>query len=707
MSFISAIRQRSGLILSVVALSLVLFIVQGALNDESGLISRMLGREPVVGEINGSKVTLKEYDEEVKRLEQDFQIQNDRGPSEAERQQIRDQAWNTFIFQKLYKPQAEELGMSISKEEIFDMIQGNNIHPAIRQAFTNPETQQFDKARIKQFLGNLEKLEPRQQYAWASFVSKLPDDRMRTKYEALLTKTEYVTRAQAAFEYRNSLTKANVQYLFVNYNTIPDSTVKVSDEELAAFLKENQYRYKTQENRAIDYVQFLLTPSSKDSAFTREELARLKTEFTTTTDDTVFAAANSDSPSKLQTLTVNDLPADLASMAGILTAGNVYGPYLNGSTYTLYKVVSVAPEGAYSAKASHILFKVDKGAADTAKANAKKKAGEILAKIKGGADFAEMARMYGSDGTKDQGGDLGWFDETRMVKPFADAVFKFQGTGLLPNLVETDFGYHIVKVTGAKTNLKYKVVTVQKNITASDETSNEIYAKATAFKQEANDAASFEAAAKKFNLNKVTTPNVFKSGAGFNDIQDARTVIYWSYNDKTNVGDVSTVFELPDRYLIAVLTKATEEGPAKVEDVRDALTAEVRKQKKAADIIAKLGTGSYEEMQKKVPGAIVNTTNDLLLSASAFMDVGYDPEAVGRAFGQKAGVAGKPFKGESGVVALKVLQLTDAPAVDAKTDLSSYKAQIEQRNSGRTQYYIGEALKEVGKVKDERVKVMY
>ncbi len=702
MSFISAIRQRSGLVVGIVALSLVLFIITSILTDPS---FSFFNREPSLGSINGKDVKLKEFAQEMERLENDFQIQQNRGPNEQERIQLRDQAWNQFIFQRLYKPEIEQLGMAVTEDEIVDMVQGNNIHPAIKQAFTNPQTQQFDKAQVKQFLANINRMEPRQQAAWLSFESKLPDDRLRAKYEALLTKTEYVTRAQAAFEYRNSLTKADVQYLFVNYGSMADSTIAVTDEELNSYLKQNQFRYKVQDNRAIDFVSFSLTPSADDSAAAREELAKIATDFAAATDDTTYAAAHSDAPAKLQTLTVNDLPKDLGGLAGSLEAGKVYGPYVANGQMALYKVVSIAAEGPFSAKASHILFKLDPGAADTAKARVKATAMGVLNQIKGGADFGMMAMIHGSDGTKEQGGDLGWFDETRMVKPFANAVFGFSGTGLLPNLVETEFGYHIVKVTGAKTNVKYKVVMIQKAVTPSDKTSDAVYAKASALKQAATDVASFEAAVKAQGLTKASAPTLFKTGAGFADVNEGRPVISWAYRDETEVGKVSDIFELNDRYLVAVLTKATQEGPASLDDVRDAVTAEVRKQKKAESIIAKLGTGSIEDMQKKnLPGTVVNTTTNLLLSSSAFSDAGFDPEAVGRIFGMKQGQTSKPFKGEAGVLVVKVVTLTDAPAVDAKTDLATYKQQIEGRTMGRAQYYIGEALKAVGNVKDDRAK---
>jgi peptidyl-prolyl cis-trans isomerase D len=164
------------------------------------------------------------------------------------------------------------------------------------------------------------------------------------------------------------------------------------------------------------------------------------------------------------------------------------------------------------------------------------------------------------------------------------------------------------------------------------------------------------------------------------------------------------VFELPDRYLVALLSKSTEEGPATVEDVREALTTNLKKQKKADLLIQKLGKGTIEQLQnKKVEGTVVNTANDITFTSTAIGDIGYDPEAVGHAFGLKEGKTSEVMRGEAGVYVLKVLKYTPA-TLDPKADLSAYKQQITSRTAGRAQYYIGEALKEVGKVKDQRVR---
>jgi peptidyl-prolyl cis-trans isomerase D len=706
MSVISTIRQRSGLAVSIVAVGLILFLVGGDILGPNSLI--MGNRSQKIGEINGETISATDFQNELKQVEADYFAQNQKSPSETEMTQLRDQAWNQLIFAKLYKPQIEKLGIEVSEDEAVDMVQGNFIHPAIRQAFTDPQTQQFNKEGIKNFLANFSRAQPQQQAAWLSFERKLPEDRLRTKYEALLNKTDYVTTLQAKREYQASMAKVDVKYLFINYNTVPDSTIKPTDQELADYLKAHTSRYKSQENRALEYVDFKVMPSAEDSTAIATELTRIKGDFQTAENDTIYAASVSETPVALKQYTVNELPAELSNMASSLQAGTVYGPFPSNANYTLYKVVSIGNEGPFNVKASHILFK-PAATNDSGKAAAKASAQKILDEIKGGASFEDRARQYGSDGTAQQGGDLGWFGEGRMVPQFEKAVFGFNGAGLLPNLIETDFGYHIIKVTQPKTNFKYKIVTVQRSLTPGDKAREAMFARASQFKVNATDKDAFAAAITKEGIAKQTALNVNKASASINDISDGREITRWAYNEETKVNDISQVYELNDRYVVAILTKKTQEGTADVEEVRAALTTEVIKQKKFEAMREKIGKGSVQDMVAKyngsgAGGAIVNEAKGLLLSQVAIMHIGYDPEAVGRAHGLKKGASSAPFKGESGLVVIQLDEAIPAPSVDKTTDLKSFKAQIESKNQQRNSYSVGEALKEVGKVVDNRIR---
>jgi peptidyl-prolyl cis-trans isomerase D len=700
MAIITKIRERAGLAAGIVALSLGLFVVGSDLLTSN---SSLFSNKQIVGEINGDKITLEEYQKEIGQLEYDYAVQQGKNPGEQEMQGIREQAWNQLIFKKVFLSESENVGVEVSDDEKIDMVQGKNIHQAIKSTFVDQTTKEFNKSLVENFLKNIDQAQPQQKAAWYNFEAKLPEDRIRTKYEALLTKTNYVTTAEAKREYESQSAKGDFEYVYVPFSSIVDSTIKVSDDELKDYLKGHQYKYKSQDTRSLEYVQFMIQPSKDDSAYFQNELSELKAEFEKPENDTAFAKARTDGKDSYKSMNVSEMPKELTSDLDAIQKGGVYGPYLSGATYTLYKLIDKINEGDSYAKASHILFKPN-SPDDTAKAGAKKRAQAVLARIKKGESFEEMARIYGTDGTASQGGDLGWFGENKMVKPFQDAVFNFPSKGLLSDVVETDFGYHIIKVTEPKTNLKYKVANIARNISAGDATKDAIYRQANEFKSKANTQAEFDSAVKKNNkLMKMTAQSLQKNSTYVNDIPEARNLVIWAFSDEEKIGAIK-LYEFNDRYVVALKTKETNEGEAKLEDVKDMVKIEVIKQKKAAQIIAKLKGKTVQEMATAYgQGAVSNVAPGISLSASNIGDFGYDPLTVGAAMGLKPNVTSKPLTGENGVGVIKMTNFTPAPETK---DFSSYKTQIEQKYQSRGQYYITEALKEIVKVKDNRVKFM-
>jgi peptidyl-prolyl cis-trans isomerase D len=700
MAIITKIRERAGLAVGIVALSLGLFVVGSDLLTPN---SSLFNSDRTVGEIDGEKVSLEEYQNEIAQLEYEYQLQQNKAPGEPEMQGIREQAWSQLIFKKVFIPQATSAGVQVSDEEKIDMILGKNPHQAIKSTFVNQQTKEFDKSMVENYLKNIDKAPPQQKQAWYNFEAKLPDDRIRTKYESLLTKTNYVTTAEAKREYEIQTAKGDFEYLFVPFSSIADSTIKPTEDELKEYLKAHQYKYKSQDTRTLEYVQFMIQPSKDDSAYFAKELADLKQEFEATTDDTVFAKSRTDGKEFYKSMNVSDLPKELSNNPDSLLKGNVYGPYLSGSTYTLFKLVDKLNEGESFAKASHILFKAN-SPDDTSKAAAKKRAQAVLARIRKGESFEDMARQYGTDGTASQGGDLGWFGENRMVKPFQDAVFNYPSRGLLADVVETDFGYHIIKVTEPKTNLKYKVASISRDISAGDETKKSIHRTADEFKSVVKTAADLDSAVKKNSkLTKMTAKMLPKNATYINEISDGRSMVVWAFGDETKMGDLR-LFELNDRNVVAMVTKQSKEGEAQLEDVREQLQQEVIKEKKAKMVIAKLKGKDIKSMAAAYgPGALSNVAAGITLGSGNFGDFGFDPIAVGIAMGLKPNAITKPFVSDNGVGVIKMNAFTPAPETK---DYSSYKTQIEQKNQSKGQYYILEALKEILTIKDNRVKFM-
>jgi peptidyl-prolyl cis-trans isomerase D len=399
------------------------------------------------------------------------------------------------------------------------------------------------------------------------------------------------------------------------------------------------------------------------------------------------------------------MPEQLRASIPTFAPGGIYGPFREGNTYFIYKYGGTKTDTSYTARASHILIRPT-AQTDSAKADARRRAQAILEQIQGGANFEVLAQQNSADGSAQLGGDLGAFKNNgQMVKPFESAVFGATSAGLIPRLIETDFGYHIIKVTQPKTNQLYRVVGIGKTIAPSQTTRDEALRKADQFASGVSNQDEFNAKVKEEKGLVVATAERVPEGANqVNALTDARQLVRWAFEKKTDVGDVSEPFEIGDQYVVAVLTNKTSKDDVKVSDYKNELTAKVRNQLKGEQIISKLGSasGSLESIaQKYGAGALVETVDDVNLATGFLRSAGVDPTALGKAFGLKAGQRSKPFAGEAGVLIVEPTQITPAPAI---ADYTMYKTQLQQNSAARTGFYINEAIKEAAKVEDNRAR---
>ena len=704
MSVINKIRERSGLAVGVIAFSLILFIVGGDLLGGRSLLFG--GNQQKIGEIAGQSIDYQEFNAKVDELRAQFEQQSGRAPADQDLVQIREQAWNQQLFEIAYQKEFDKLGLKVSPEELVDMVQGNNISPAVRQAFTNPQTGVFDKSSIISYLKGLKNLPIQQQAAWASFEKNLNSDRLRSKYEGLMRMSVFATTAEAQKEYQAQNSKANVKFLFVPYYAINDTTVKATDSQLQDYLTKHKDEYPGSDSRSIQYVTFSVAPSKEDSATLYSQIKSLARGLGAAKNDSTFAQQNSDVRVPLY-LTAGEMPEQLRASIPSFTPGGIYGPFRENNTYFIYKYGGTKKDTSFTARASHILIQT-KGLADSAKADARRRAEGILKQIQGGASFEALAQTNSDDGSRSVGGDLGYFKNNgQMVKPFESAIFGATSAGLIPRLVETEFGYHIIKVTQPKTNVLYRVAAIGKAITPSQTTRDEALRKADQFASDVRTKEAFDAKVKEDKSLVVATADRIPEGASqINALtgSEVRQIVRWAFNDKTDLNAVSEPFEVGDQYVIAVLTNKTAKDKVEVNDYRNELTTKVRNELKGEQIISKLGnaSGSLDAMaQKYGAGALVETVDDVNLATGFLRSAGVDPVALGKAFGLKPGKRSKPFAGEGGVLVMETTSLTPASAV---ADYALYKTQIQQNNTSRIGFYINEAIKDAAKVEDRRAK---
>ena len=686
-------------IVGAVGFAIVSFVLADLLGPNSTLLG---GQDQSVGEIAGQTVMAQEYQGAIDIMSDKFSIRNGRRPSDVENTTIREQAWEKLIADIAFSVQFRELGVEVTEEEEIDMVQGKNIHPDLVSAFTNPETGEFDKTSIVQFLSNLSNMPVQNQAMWYSMEEDILSSRRRIKYDNLLVKSSYATLEESKRLYEEQTAVAEVKYLYVPFYAVSDSLVSVTDGELQNYLQEHSAEYQVEESRSMKYVTFPIQPSAVDSTEFQQELEDIKVEFGSITDDSIYAEANTEFGVGFAPYTVDALPQILQMDYENLMVGSVYGPFVENNYYNLYKISDEVEDTVYAARASHILFK-GSDESDEAKADARREAQSVLQQIKNGTDFAEMARQHGTDGTATRGGDLGWFREGAMVAPFQEAVFSATRTGLLPNLVETDFGYHIIDVTGVKTNRTLKIATISRLLIPSDQTRDEAFRKADFFAGTSGNLQEFESNAQNDNLLIQEAPNVDKNARRFGTLGNARSVVSWLFRT-ASVGRVSEVYEVDDNYVVAVMTGESEKGTTALEDVRSEITVKVKNQKKADIIIEKLQSseGELEDIASAYgTDANVYTSSDLKLNSNSLANVGFAPEAIGVAFALESGQRSQPVDTDNGVLILEMVSITPAPQI---ADYSLYKQQLTQQYENGVGFNIANAVKEYADIEDRRYK---
>ncbi len=698
MGVINKLRDKMGkVVVFAVGISILSFVAADLLGPNSAILGN---QQQLVGEIKGQKITYPEFTNEINRLKTVFFVNNDRTPNSDENETIRQQAWASFLRNIGYGSVYDKLGVIVTDEEMVDMVQGENIHPAVRNAFTDPNTGIFDQARLIGYLQNLETLDPKFQRQWAEFEKSLKPERRMAKLTALMSKTVYATKYDLEREHIKNNAKASGSFLYVPYFSIPDSSIEVTNEVLEEVLEERKEEFKLKDNIFFDYVSFPIIPSAEDSAYYWEEMNSIASEFGEYDDDTSYIKMNSDLSSLPTFYAPNSIPAAISDTIAKMEAGQTYGPVEEASGLVIYKLISKGTDstGQY-VKASHILIQTE----DRSETEAESLANSILSQARSGADFASLARQYSDGPSGPGGGDLGWFGKGQMVKEFEEASFSMEEPGVYPSVVKTQFGYHIIKVFEAKSEENFLIGSITRTISASDDTRDEVFRKADFFAGTSEDADDFAVKAAEQGLAILKARNVGKNDPSVNGIANVQQVIRWGFADG-EPGDISKVFELEDQFMVCLLTAKLEEGYAEVDDIEERLKPYALKRLKAKDIIERLEQlPEQSDLQAMVDAfgndAKLYTANGTAFNGYSLTGLGFDPAAVGYLFGLVDGNRTPVLEGENGVYILSLEKLEPAPAPD---NLDPLKASFTSRYENYANAAISETIADDAEIKDNR-----
>ncbi len=498
---------------------------------------------------------------------------------------------------------------------------------------------------------------------------------------------------------------ATISYVNTPYFTIPDSSVKISDGEIEDYISKHKGQFKQEESRSIAYVTFDASPSAADSAKLRNQLAELAVEFAKAPDPQAFLArvgteqAYFDGYIGKSRIQVPNKDSIFA-----LQKGQVFGPYQDAGNYSVAKLIDVKtlPD---SVRARHILIATTDartGQVINEDSVAKKRIDSIRTLIEKGERFDSLAAKLSDDpGSKEKGGDMGYFTADRMVKEFAD--FSFNGKTGEKKIVKTQFGYHYIEILDQKNfEPAYKIAYLSRKIETSPETDQAASGLASQFAVESRDAKAFEQNVEKNHLQKLLAPDVSPAEYAIPGLGTNRQLVKWVY--EAGLGNVSEPFAVGDKYVVALLTEINKEGTISAAKARNQIEPILRNKKKAEQIIKKLGNPASLEAAASASNQQIQHADSLRFSSPFIPNAGQEPKVVGASFDKQ--LVGKPISpaipGSTGVFFIKVENVSALSNPEA--DLQQQRFMQEQQQRYRVTNGIVDALRKLATIKDDRGK---
>ncbi|NLU96420.1 peptidylprolyl isomerase [Chitinophaga sp. Ak27] len=693
MSVIQKIRDKYAvMIVVVICLAIVSFLLQDAFFGKSSLTRRSTS----VGKVNGEDLDLSDYQRRIQDAENNARQQMP-NIDEQTRQYIREQVWNQFLNEKIMQAQYEKLGIVVTEAEIVDQIRGKNPNPVVVQQFTRDG--QFDRNALQQAISQAGS-NPQVREGFHQLESYIGKYQEQLKYMTLVKQGVYYPKWLAKQQQDDNSQTATVSYVNVPYATIGDSTIKVTDAELNRFIQDHKQLFKVEESRKVEYVSFDAIPSATDSAAAISQIVAMKAELDTTKDVAGFINRNSDIKYFDGYISKNESKIPMKDSIVNLPVGEIFGPYYDNNLIVYAKMVD-RKNMPDSVKVRHILIAsgAQGGLPDSI---AKKRADSIEVAVKGGADFKALVAQYSDDpGSKQTGGEYDLTPSSQFVPEFKE--FAFDGTKGQIKTVKTQFGYHVMQVLDQKNiGPAVKVAYLGKSVDASKETNNAAFGAASDFAGKARSQAAFEKTVQEGKLNKRIADNVRPMDFVVPGVGQARELVRWAYEAKK--GDVSNVFTFDDKYVVAVLTSTREEGTAPLDDVRPQVEAEVKKHKKAEQIMAKLQTPASLDAAAKTTNQPVLKAEGVSFGTPFIASLGFEPRVAGAAFNKKWGTnaVSAPIEGNAGVYVIKVDSF--APSTQPAQDVASQQAAYEQGVKSMLDQQLFEVLKKKSDVKDTRGK---
>ncbi|UII78258.1 SurA N-terminal domain-containing protein [Flagellimonas sp. CMM7] len=702
MAILENIRKRTTVLILIIGLALFAFVISGVFtsNDFAGT---KVGS--AVAEVNGENISIDDFRKEVENASRRF------GPSLSSTQLV-NRVYDQEVRKAILGQQFEDLGIDVESDQIIEFVKTSGY--AQIPDFQD-ENGIFNAEVFKSAIADWKVNDPLRYDAWLQDEKTIIQSAKERMYFNLIKGGVGATLSEGAFDYKMSNEKVDIQYVRVPYTSIADSTIQVSKSEIQAYINEHKEDFNQEKARDIRFVYFEEKASSDDENAIKDAVTALLSDtveyseendatdtiagFTNTKDMAAFLDRNSDAKFDTIFKAKKDLPSTVADTLMALNVGEIYGPYRDGDFFKVSKMMDRRSNG--TVKASHILFTYEGAeranpSITRTKDEAEAKAKEILAEAKKeGAVFTTLARENSDGPSAPRGGDLGYFQEGVMADEFNDFAFgNDEGT---IGLVETQFGFHVIKVDDKQDIVQ--VATLAREIEPSEETINTLFTDATKFEMSATDAEpeNFGDIARESSYTIRPVNKVKEMDESLPGLSAQRGIVQWAFNDDTKVGEIKR-FNINNGYAVVQLTKKYKEGLMTPEDASATALPKIRKEQKAAQIIS-ANQGKAMEAFAKDNNVSVSNASSLTMKSPTIPGAGREALVVGTAFALAQDATSKLVEGETGVFLLKVVKKEEAPKVD---NFSTYANTIKTNAANQVNTGVYNALKDGAEIEDKR-----
>jgi len=679
-------------------MALFAFVIAGVF-DGSGFQSP----DPI-GKVNGEELSINDFRNQMDVLKKSYNF-NDL--------QALTTAWDESIRSKLLEQQIDELGLGSSTDHLeYFLSQSPSFNSD--QRFLN-DAGFFDLNKFSNFIAELKEINPESYVQWSNQEKQFNDQIKVNTYLNLVASGLNSTFFEGRNLYERSNSIADISFVKIPYSTINDSLVSVSNSEVSKYIKDNPEDFEQKSTRDINYVIFSESPSAQDESDLRNKMNNLLNErseynqvsklnetlpgFLSTGDLEFFLSENSDIPYDSIYRPKGFYSSDHAQMIFNLENNNTYGPYIDGDFLKISKMINKKSNG--NVRASHILISYNgaQGASPQitrTKDEARNEANRILKLARSNSDsFSSYALEFSDGPSKTNGGDLGFFQEGTMVKPFNDYVFSNR-VGRI-GLVETDFGFHVIKVV-AKEDVVLVGTLALKNI-PSERTSDSIFNIASKFEIDLADTSDINKTANNLDFEVKNLTSIGELDHDLPNMTSQRRLVQWLFEPETNVNDYRRFDLSSGGYVIVQLTEKNQEGLMSP-GLASLSVLPILKNKKKAKIIIKENKSfnTLEELASN-NGLEIQNVSALNQSTPIVAQAGFEPKVIGNAFRLDIEGTSSLFEGETGVYMIKLNSFKSAEETE---NYSAFENQLTNKLRTNLDFNVVQSLKKSADISDNR-----